>query len=59
MAMYNTCPNCGANLDPSEKCDCQKEKVPSKRMTPYDKAYSRVLATSNKWAIENFKATHC
>lgn len=20
--LYRTCPNCGANLDPEEKCDC-------------------------------------
>jgi hypothetical protein len=23
---YWTCPYCGANNDPGEKCDCQKEK---------------------------------
>ena len=22
---YNTCAECGAHLDPGEKCDCQKE----------------------------------
>ena len=22
---YHECPNCGANLDPGEKCDCHKE----------------------------------
>ena len=26
MAYYRTCPLCGGNLDPGEKCDCQKEK---------------------------------
>lgn len=26
MAYYNTCPNCGANLDPGEPCDCEKER---------------------------------
>ena len=26
MAYYRVCPNCGSNLDPGEKCDCQKEK---------------------------------
>lgn len=26
MAFYNTCPICGANLDPGESCDCQEEK---------------------------------
>ena len=24
MAYYKTCPLCGANLDPMEKCDCQE-----------------------------------
>ena len=23
MAFYKKCPNCGANLDPGEKCDCE------------------------------------
>ena len=23
---YHTCPYCGANLDPDEKCDCREEK---------------------------------
>lgn len=23
---YHTCPECGANLDPGEQCDCQQEK---------------------------------
>lgn len=23
---YNTCPECGANLDPGEKCDCEERK---------------------------------
>ncbi len=21
---YRTCPNCGCNLDPDERCDCRK-----------------------------------
>lgn len=57
MAMFDTCPHCGANLDPGEKCDCKAEKA-SSTMTPYEKTYAKVLATGNKWAIENFKATH-
>lgn len=24
MASYRTCPYCGANLDPGEKCECRK-----------------------------------
>lgn len=23
---YRTCPYCGANLDPDEKCDCREEE---------------------------------
>ncbi len=26
MAYYTTCPHCGANLDPGEKCECQNNK---------------------------------
>ena len=26
MPYYWTCPYCGANLDPGEKCDCNKEE---------------------------------
>lgn len=26
MAYYSTCPLCGANLDPGEPCDCDKER---------------------------------
>lgn len=25
MAYYRTCPDCGAALDPGEKCNCQEE----------------------------------
>lgn len=25
MAYFDTCPCCGANLDPGEKCDCYKK----------------------------------
>ena len=26
MAYYNICDNCGAHLDPGEKCDCVDQK---------------------------------
>ena len=26
MPYYRTCPDCGAHLDPGERCDCQDEK---------------------------------
>ena len=25
MAYFYSCPKCGCNLDPSEKCDCERE----------------------------------
>lgn len=36
MAYYHTCPYCGCNLDPGERCDCrtkQKETAPLPRET--------------------------
>lgn len=24
---YRTCNHCGSNLDPGEKCDCQKDRI--------------------------------
>lgn len=30
---YHTCKLCGANLDPGESCDCQKEKDDTKLVT--------------------------
>lgn len=27
MNYYHTCPDCGANLDPGEKCDCREEDI--------------------------------
>ncbi len=26
MAYYNICPQCGAHLDPGEKCSCMEER---------------------------------
>lgn len=28
MSMFHTCPYCGANLDPGEKCDCRTNDSP-------------------------------
>lgn len=30
MSFYRTCPDCGANLDPGEPCDCQAQKEQEK-----------------------------
>lgn len=31
---YQTCPHCGANLDPFEVCDCQKDLEPTTVQQP-------------------------
>jgi hypothetical protein len=38
MAQFVTCELCGANLDPNERCDCQKksEAAPIKRKQPHN-----------------------
>lgn len=30
MAYYSVCSSCGCNLDPDEKCDCEKKKEEAK-----------------------------
>lgn len=34
MSYYNTCPECGANLDPGEKCDCRSSTEPIELKIP-------------------------
>ena len=36
----------------------QKKEERIRRMTPYERTKAQVYATGNKWAIENFHATH-
>lgn len=49
MAYFNTCCNCGANLDPGEKCDCQQNK------TRLEKFYSeRIKVKSDGQLILTF-----
>lgn len=37
MAYYHTCPRCGANLDPGERCECREptpEEMQAQRKAP-------------------------
>ena len=36
----------------------KREKEAARRQTPYERTRAAVYATGNKWAIENFHATH-
>lgn len=42
MGFFRTCPDCGCNLDPSEKCDCQNNE--EKEANGYDEAEKNCIA---------------
>ena len=46
MAYYNVCPNCGCNLDPGERCDC--ESVRAKERETSRLFYNQILKTDEK-----------
>ncbi len=39
-------------------CGCERETRDEYVETPYERTRRMVYATGNKWAIENFNATH-
>ena len=42
LGMFRTCPYCGSNLDPGEKCDCQeKENAASRGANTEDSEQNR------------------
>lgn len=49
MAMYYTCPHCGSNLDPGERCDCQeKEKAAPVDRPEAAKEYETTPSITNR-----------
>ena len=36
MPYYRTCPDCGAHLDPGERCDCHDENTTNKEDYTHD-----------------------
>jgi len=46
MSYYNECPNCGAHLDPGERCDCVPQPRRSRQytLTKEDKAQLQAQA---------------
>lgn len=42
----------------SEDEENEPEPMPVRRETPYERTRAAVYATGNRWAIENFHATH-
>ena len=56
MAYYNVCPNCGSNLDPNEKCDCESTQ---ERENEQSRAYySQILMTDEKGGQMAFTFDH-
>ena len=46
--IYHTCPHCGANLDPGERCDCPdsaEDFKPHKTRRPYAGGYDYQMNT--------------
>lgn len=41
-----------------KKCNCEVEVREYMIPSPYERTRSAVYATGNRWAIENFNATH-
>lgn len=66
------CPKCksfnvvymGKNVYTCQECNhsyedyTERKVVRPMRMSPYERTRAAVYATGNKWAIENFNATH-
>lgn len=56
MAYFNTCPKCGCNLDPGEKCDCENEK---QKLDDFMEQYMRVgTAGQFTFAWDNREAAY-
>lgn len=49
MAYYRVCPDCGATLDPDEKCDCKVMKERQKEL------YSQKIKLSPKTGQYSFQ----
>jgi len=47
-----------AKVDRSFEESKKLNSKPARKLTPYERTKAQVYATGNKWAIENFHATH-
>lgn len=63
MAYYKICPDCGATLDPGEKCDCRAEAAKnqeffSRYLKVEPKAGQMVFVFDNKEVRHEEKSCH-
>ncbi len=49
MSFYRTCPNCGAHLDPGERCDCEDARFAKqeKRWKERDRLEAALIEEKN------------
>lgn len=50
--------DCKSETKGKETCDDYETDRFSRPLSPYERTKAQVYATGNKWAIENFHATH-
>lgn len=66
MRLVTKCSKCGSkNIDylGNDRCYCHNCKTETETrdeyvMSPFERTERAVYATGNKWAIENWRATH-
>lgn len=66
MRVISVCEVCGSSnitfigIDTCVCNICNKTRKPKDKIvqSPYERTKSKVYATGNRWAIENFNATH-
>lgn len=56
MAYYNVCPDCGSNLDPGERCDCQN--IRAKEQGKNRLFFSQMLRTEKSSGQMSFAFEH-
>lgn len=53
MSFYKICPDCGANLDPGERCDCISEKEKQKELKKIKKKeINRMIAVEDNGQLK-------
>lgn len=49
---YRTCPYCGANLDPGERCDCREGEMTAVNFVKADKGRSKFMEPIETMTVE-------
>ena len=52
MPYYNTCPNCGAHLDPGERCTCRNKQA---AIVPDKLEAVKIRGAKKKQIVQTYK----